>query len=227
MKLVTGAIALLSALALAAMSNAESPWYVSGSVGADFREASDGAVTFFKLNQTISAPGRTHATYDPGVVANVAVGRAITPHFRLEDEVGYVNYTGSQINPTTTSPSFPAFNGQTFSRTSGGDYSRITESLNAFYDFGPVYEIIAPYVGAGAGVSFGRRTTGHYADALGTPFQATGTTSVADGFGLLEGGLDIKLARGLTLVPAYRYSRSLGGRNESDHIGKLGLRYAF
>ena len=83
---------------------------------------------------------------------------------------------------------------------------------------------VSPYVGAGVGVSFGRKTTGYYADSFDHAFTS-GSASSTVGFGLVEGGLEIKLASRWTLVPAYRFTRSF--QNESGHIGKLGLRYAF
>jgi hypothetical protein len=91
---------------------ADSPWYVSGSVGGYFREADSTSTSFFKVaNPSVTAPGSVPRSFDPGVVGNVAVGYDLLPNVRVEAEFGYADYTGSALNPVTYNPNFPRLNG--------------------------------------------------------------------------------------------------------------------
>ncbi|HZL00901.1 MAG TPA: outer membrane beta-barrel protein [Caulobacteraceae bacterium] len=222
---IVGGVAGVLTLGFAA--HAESPWYVSGSVGDYFRVASTTATTFFKIDDpSITTNGTNHFSFDQGVMANVAVGYRLTPNVRLEEELGYSNDVASAINPVASSPDFPRLDGRTFSRQSGADYSRFTATVNGFYDFRNISSRFTPFVGIGGGVSDGRRTTGHFADADGDPFTGKGDSFVA-GVGLLEAGLNVGLSKRWSIQPAYRYVHIFKTGADDAHVADLGLRYSF
>jgi len=215
------------ALILGVAAHAESPWYVAGSVGDYFRVANATTTVFSKIDDpSITTSGTNHFSYDQGVIADIAIGYRLTPNIRLEEEVGYFHYVASGINPIASSPDFPLLDGRTFSRQSGGDYSRYTATVNGLYDFRSVSSRFTPFVGIGAGVSDDRRTTAHFTDSDGGPFRINGTSFVA-GVGLLEAGLDISLSKRWSIQPAYRYVHIFKTGADDAHVADLGLRYSF
>lgn len=225
------AVAGLAALAWAVNAEAQSPWqgpwYLEGSLGGYFRQPQEGPDVFHHSNTpTVTVAGTDTLKFSPGLVANLGVGRRITPHIRLEAEVGYAAYSGHSLNPYTTAPGFPALDGQTFTHRSGDRWSRYTGAVNAFYDFAPIAGRFAPYVGGGVGASANHRTNGIYADAAGQTFTTTGGSST-QGFAVVEGGVSIALSPHWAVVPAYRYVRYFADDQDVAHVAKVGLRYSF
>jgi opacity protein-like surface antigen len=215
------------ALSWAAAANAESGWYVAGSAGGYFREGVTEGETFYKITDpSVTAPGTIKFSFDPGAVANISVGYRVASHFRIETELGYDSYVGSSLNPFTTNPNFPHFDGRTFTRQSGAEYSRFTGTVNIFYDFSPLASRFTPYVGVGVGGESGRKTAGHFVSADGTTITGQSGTGSAV-LGLVEGGLNIALSKHWSVVPAYRYIHVFDGNGEAAHIAKLGIRYSF
>jgi opacity protein-like surface antigen len=220
-------ISCAAALVLLLMpaARAQSPWYVSGSLGGYFRENWIGVVGIEK-GATIDQ-GITSTSYDPGLSASLALGYKLPHGFRVEVEGGYIDYQTSRVSIDRSS--FANLNGQTFNRTSGGDNERWLGTINLFYDL-PVSGGLVPYIGGGLGIAQANSVVTHYVDASGTLF--TGTVRLADkAVGFLEAGLNIGVGGGFTVVPAYRYLQFFGSSssrgNEAAHIVKLGLRYSF
>lgn len=225
--LVSTAVGLAAALMWTMNAEADSPWYLEGSLGGYVRDSFSSPVTFRHTpGPSVTAPGVNTFKVNPGLIANVGLGYRVAPHVRLEAEVGYTTYTGDTLNPYTTAPGFPALNGQTFTRQSGDRWSRYSGTVNAFYDFIPIAGRFTPYVGGGVGAAAGHRTKGVYKDAAGQPFGSGGGSST-QGFGLLEGGVAIALSPHWALVPAYRYVHFFTEGQDVAHVGKVGLRYAF
>jgi opacity protein-like surface antigen len=219
---------LASALLLAASAlpaAAQTPWYVSGSAGGYWREDQSGPATI--TNGIVTAPGTIHESFDPGPVLNAAVGYRLPAGFRVEGEIGYAHYSAHAIVPVSSA--FPTLDGRTFNRRSGGDFNRYTATVNAFYDL-PLTATLTPYLGAGIGFAHADNTRTVFASASGAQFLQGGT-SRDHGVMLAEGGVAIAVAPSWSLVPAYRYVRyfATGNRtgDESAHVVKLGLRYAF
>ncbi|HEV7910239.1 MAG TPA: outer membrane beta-barrel protein [Methylocella sp.] len=209
-----------------AAGHAESPWYLSGSVGGYFREGDSGPVTI--TNHIITAPGTLKESYDPGIIANLALGYRLPARFRVELEAGYAEYQAATVNPS--SAPFPTLRGQDFNRQSGGQSRRDMGTVNVFYDL-PIAGQFVPYVGGGIGGEHGELTRAVFADANGNRFDQSGGESTR-GVAVVEGGVTITLSPAFAVVPAYRYLRIFGGgagfnASEAAHIVKLGLRYSF
>jgi opacity protein-like surface antigen len=209
-----------------AAAHAEGPWYLSGSVGGYFRESDSGPVTI--TNHIITAPGTLKDSFDPGIIANLALGYRLPARFRVELEAGYAEYRTSTVNPNSTP--FPTLRGQDFNRQSGGQNSRYMGTINVFYDL-PIAGPFVPYVGGGLGGEHGELTRAVFADANGNRFDEPGGQSTR-GVAVIEGGVTITLSPVLAIVPAYRYVRYFGGvvgfnDSEAAHVVKLGLRYSF
>jgi opacity protein-like surface antigen len=83
-----------------------------------------------------------------------------------------------------------------------------------------------PYVGGGIGDAAGRRSRGDFTASDGARF-ISGGDHASEGFGLLEGGLSVAIAKHWSIVPAYRYVRYFRSGQDAAHIAKLGLRYIF
>jgi len=217
-----------AAVGLAATSaRAESPFYVSGSVGGYFRESDSGSDQFFHRDApTVVVDGTDRRGFDPGVVGAVAVGYRLIPHVRIEGELGFSTETGSTLNPDTTAPGFAALNGQTFKHASGDRFTRFTGEANVFYDFSPFAGRFTPYVGAGVGGSANHQTAGEFIASGGTVFHS-GSGSSTEGFAMVEGGVSIPLTCNLSIVPAYRYVHYFADKEDVAHVVKVGLRYAF
>jgi len=220
-----------AAVGVSSSAWAESPFYVSGSIGGYFRESDSGPVQLFHSDvPDINVSGTTKRGFDPGEIGNLAAGYRLNAHVRIEAELGYATYAGSTLNPSTSAPGFPNLNGQTFRRTSGDRFARTTESANVFYDFAPLAGRFSPYVGGGLGVAESRKAFGDFAAANGVPFAAAGNAST-QGVGMVEGGVSIAITRNLSLVPAYRYMRFFGSDfaigQDVAHVVKVGLRYQF
>ena len=221
------AVGLATALTAFANAEAESPFYVSGSVGGYFRESDDAAVNVFHDDTpTVTVPATTKRSFDPGVMAAIAVGYRFGTHIRLEGEFDYSTYKGESLNPYTAAAGFPMLNGQRFKLASGDKFSRYTTTMNAFYDFSPIAGRFTPYVGGGLGVVQDDKTVGSFVSSTGTPFGST-AKSETDGVAVVEGGVSIALTPRLSIVPAYRYVRIFTGDQDVAHVVKIGLRYSF
>jgi hypothetical protein len=249
--------ALVAGAVVAACAHAESPWYVSGDLGGYFREGTSASGTFGKYvtsgsttttnsgsgsttvvsgsPQLVTARGSMKSAYDPGLTGHLAFGRRLGAHFRVEVEVGVAGYDRSTVYPKTTSSNFPALTGVAYDRKSGGDFQRVTEEVNAFYDFKPALHGAAPYVGFGLGAWEGRSSAAVYGRSsaietngttipAGWPFNIRGGSNTV-GFAMLEGGLSLRLNDRWSVVPAYRYMRGFSG--DVAHIAKVGFRYGF
>jgi opacity protein-like surface antigen len=209
-----------------AAAHAEGPWYVSGSVGGYFRQSDSGTVTI--TNRITTAPGTITDSFDPGIIANVAIGYRLPARFRVELEAGYAEYQTASVNPDSVP--FPTLRGQDFNRQSGGQNTRYMGTVNVFYDV-PISGPFVPYLGGGIGGSHGELTRTVFADANGNRFDEGGGQSTR-GVALVEAGITISLRPALAVVPAYRYVRFFGGPtglndSETAHVAKLGLRYSF
>jgi opacity protein-like surface antigen len=225
-------IALLAAAPCAAFcsavgAHAEGAWYVSGSVGGYFREDDTQNVTFFQVNDPqVRASGNIKHAYDPGVMGALALGYRLSPRLRAEIEISYSGYSGDTLNPFTTSPAFPNDDGRTFHRQSGANYSRVTGTVNAFYDFAPIAFRFSPYVGAGFGGSSDRKSAGRFVGPFGGTLDGA-SSSDATVVALAEGGLNIALSDHWSVAPAYRYVHYFDGESEGAHIVKASVRYTF
>jgi opacity protein-like surface antigen len=217
--------AAVAGLGLAPAAHAQSPWYVSGSLGGYFREDESGPETI--TNHVVTGPGTATDTFDPGFMANLAVGYRLPLNFRIEVEAGYANYTTATTNPQ--SALFPTLRGQQFTRRTGGGHTISMGTLNLFYDL-PIPGRFVPYIGGGLGGAHTDSQHTKFLDASGDGFTEAGGESTR-GVALVEGGLNIAVAPKLTLVPAYRYLHFFGipssRGDEVAHIVKLGLRYSF
>jgi opacity protein-like surface antigen len=222
---IVGAVAAAAAMGLSAQ--AETPFYVSGSIGGYFRDSLSGSDEFHQLGTpNIQVPGSDKLNFNTGLIGDVALGYRFAPHFRAEADFDYFTYTGSTLNPATSAPGFPELNGQTFKRVSGDRYLRYAGTANVFYDFSPIAGAFTPYVGGGLGAAAAHRTIGHFAAADGTPFTSGGGAST-EGLGMLEVGVSIAITPNLSLVPAYRYIHFFNGMEDVANVAKVGLRYQF
>lgn len=221
------AVAVAASCAVAGVAAAaDGPYYLSGSFGGYFRQSDQINATLFSAPiPIVTAPGTVGRTYDPGLVINLAAGYRLTSHLRVEAELGYAAYSGSTLKPATLQPSLLSYQGQTFNHVSGDDLSRLTGTLNGFYDFSPVRGV-TPYVGAGFGDSANHQSSGLFREADGGRFADKGG-SATHGLALLEAGFSIPLSRNLYLVPAYRYVHYFAAGQDVSHVVKIGLRYGF
>ncbi len=223
-----GVVGAIGVLASASAALADSPWYVSGSVGGYFRQDFSGADNFFhSATPTVTVPGTDRISYSPGVVGNIAVGYHLTPHIRVEGELGYVSYDASALHPYTTAAGFSDLNGQAFKHQSGDTYSRFTGSANAFYDFSAIAGRFTPYVGAGVGGSANHKSAGRFEASSGAIFTSGVGATATEGLAMVEGGVAIAVTRHLSLVPGYRFVHYFSSGEDVAHVAKLGLRYSF
>jgi opacity protein-like surface antigen len=204
---------------------AENSWYILGSLGAYLREDASGATSF--SNGIVSGQGTNRFSFDPGPIANVAIGHKLPANFRAEIEAGYASYFRSKVNPQ--SASIPALDGSDFNRVSGGRFNNYSGTLNLFYDI-PINDALAPYVGIGMGGVHRDLSRATYVSSGGTRFLVAGGSGNF-GTALVEAGLSVDIGQNLSIVPAYRYSHFFSDTPQSGdevaHIAKLGLRYSF
>ncbi|MGH7001166.1 MAG: outer membrane protein [Stellaceae bacterium] len=219
------AVSVAATLAALTSAQAEGPWYVSGSVGGYFREEATGTETF--KSGGVLAPGATAETFDPGIIANLALGHQLPARFRIEAELGYAHYDDQKLNLSNNA--FPALNGD-FNPRSGADRSRYMGSINLFYDLPDIGRFV-PYIGAGLGGAHGEASRGTFIGDNGVTFTQRFATNFTAGMALAEGGISINIDKNLAVVPAYRYVRFFGFNSsngpEVAHVAKLGLRYSF
>jgi len=212
-------------LLLVPAARAQSRWYVSGSLGTYFRENESGPEGI--TNHVVTGPGTATDTFDPGLLANLAVGYRLGAGLRLEAEAGYAQYQTATTNPQ--SAFFPPLKGQQFTRETGGGHTILMGTLNLFYDL-PVPGRFVPYIGGGLGGAHTETQHSRFLDASGNGFLEGGGESTR-GVALVEGGLNIALGAHAALVPAYRYLHFFGlsssRGDEVAHIAKIGLRYSF
>lgn len=209
-------------------AEAQSPWYVEGSVGGYFRDAQSSSEAFFhEATPTTTVPGTIKQTFSPGIIGDIGLGYRVSPHIRLEAEVGYFGYDTHAVNPSTAAAGFPELNGQTYTRQSGAEWSRYSGTVNAFYDFSPIAKRFTPYVGGGVGASADHRTTGLFTNATGQTFSGSPGGSSSEGLGFLEAGVAIAIAPHWAIVPSYRYVRFFSANEDVASVAKVGLRYSF
>jgi hypothetical protein len=223
-----GKLALVAAMALLAgggAAQAANGWYVSGSAGAYLRQDTRGTGQFTKAGAP-PAEGENATAYDAGFTLQAAVGRRVTPHLRLEAELGYASYLADHANPVTDDPLYPRLDGRTYARETGARSTRLTGALASFYDFGPVAAGLAPYLGGGLGVADAWTDSGLFQAADGAPLHLRGGDRTG-GFGFVETGLSIPLTAKLSFVPSYRYAHAFGGVRDRASVLSGGLRYAF
>ena len=218
------AAAMAAGLGAASAARADSPWYVSADIDRVFRPSDQVAAQFFHpATPSVTVPGTNGRDYDPGVGIAAALGYRLNAHIRIEGEISDAVYQVDKVFPRA--PGFPALNGQAFDRTSGAGVSRAGGAANLFYDFSPIARV-TPFVGIGAGASYGHADAGVFADAAGASFKSPGI-SAAVGTAMAEGGLSIPLGPHLALTPAYRYIRAFAPQGGAAHVVKAGLRYSF
>lgn len=219
------ALAAVSVLMMAASAaHAQGAWYINGSAGGDFFSDRTASTTFHN-GAGATAPGTHTTTYDPGYALTGSVGYHLPLGFRVEAELGYIHNDVDSTTPHLSSPTFAAINGTKFTNPNGGDYDRVTATVNMFYDLPVSFAGVTPYVGAGVGYYHLSASDAHFT----TPFGFTGRGgNASDAVVLAEAGATIPLAGALSLVPAYRYEHFFrDGGGEDSHILKLGLRFDF
>jgi opacity protein-like surface antigen len=200
-------------------AKADSPWYVTGSVGAYFREDTQFSAT------AVGDPGITGngvRSYDPGLLLALGVGYRLPHGFRVETEFSYIHLTvaktvyGSPFNVTRH------YVGPT-------DDTHYVGTLDLYYDL-PFSGPVIPYLGDGIGGAHEESTSATAVDQTGRSLHFAGGESTR-GVGLIDAGLNINLTDDLTLVPSYCWMRFFGGEGtnatEAAHIGKISLRYSF
>lgn len=98
-----------------------------------------------------------------------------------------------------------------------GKVTMMTATVGAYYDW-HVTDIYQPYVGLGLGAA-------HVRNKSNALLVDTGTSPA----GFLEAGLNMRLADGVTVAPAYRYLCVRGDDHPdlATHIVKVGLRVSF
>ncbi len=98
-----------------------------------------------------------------------------------------------------------------------GKVTMMTAMAGAYYDM-QVTDIYQPYVGLGLGAA-------HVRNKSSALLVDTGTSPA----GFLEAGLNMRLAEGVSVAPAYRYLRVRGDDHAdlATHIIKVGLRVSF
>ncbi|MQP66783.1 outer membrane beta-barrel protein [Niveispirillum sp. SYP-B3756] len=98
-----------------------------------------------------------------------------------------------------------------------GQVTMMSAMVGAYYDW-HVTDIYQPYVGLGLGAA-------HVRNKSATLLVDTGTSPA----GFLEAGLNMRLADGVSVAPAYRYMGVRGDDHPdlATHIVKLGLRVSF
>lgn len=224
-KLALFSVMVLTAGGVGSAHAEDSGWYVAGSAGAYFRQQSKSAARF---TRPLAAPavGVQKLTYGTGVNVQAAVGRRLTPHLRLEAELGYTAYDGDRLNPNAESPFFPRLDGRAFYRQDGSRFTRLTGALAGFYDFSATSGGITPYIGGGVGASANRRSAGLFQSADGAVLR-TGGGAGTEGFGFVEGGLAVPVTPKLSFVPSYRYAHYFRSGQDRAHVVSAGLRYSF
>jgi hypothetical protein len=221
-------VALAAASLWTVKAEAQSPWYVEGSVGGYFRDSQSVSSAFFnEATPTVTVPGTLGQNFDTGILGNIGLGYRVAPHVRLEAEFGYVDYDTHTLTPTTAAAGFSEFNGQSYTRRSGADWSRYSGTVNAFYDFSPIAAQFTPYLGVGVGASSDRHTAGSFVSAAGQTFTGSKGSSSTDGLGFVEAGFSVPVAAHWAIVPAYRYVHYFGSNAEAANVAKVGLRYSF
>jgi opacity protein-like surface antigen len=239
-------LVVLSALvALPRGAAAQSPWYVTGSVGALLRPDASRSTTFngtvekpvafpippfvFFVPTRTSGPGTSTATFDPGVFVDVGVGYRLPLGFRVEADLAYAHYRQNSVNPLSTDGTFPQLNGSRLTLLSGGGRDQYEAAALGFYDL-PVSWPLVPYVGAGIGGANLVAEDGTFAGATGTPKflvrggSATCLTMIA------EVGVTVALDDRWAVVPSYRFEHLFvpgNGLSDNGNIFKLGIRYSF
>jgi opacity protein-like surface antigen len=201
---------------------AQTPFYITGSIGAWQRTDDSRSTTFFNSRGQTGA-GTNTTTFNPGPVVDLGLGYHLPLGFRIEGELGYAHYSTDTASPLGTTRPFASLDGSRLSTTSGGDLSTFTATVNGFYDL-PVGGWIVPYVGAGAGYYHAWGTD----SVFGGRFTQHARTS-DNALVLGEVGLSFKVSDTLSVVPAYRFEHlfASGEPGWNVNIFKLGVRYAF
>lgn len=206
---------------------AESPLYVSGSVGAYFRDNVTNNSETFHNNLGRVGPGTNTMTYTPGPTINLAMGYKLLEQLRIESELGYTHYLTDTASPRSTNGAFPALNGSRLNANSG-EHNRYMATVNAFYDV-PLERNLTPYFGGGFGVTHSSGSTARFTTSLGGTFSQKSTNSDAATI-LGEIGFSVKISNSISVVPAYRFVHLFNSGSvteENGHILKLGIHYSF
>jgi len=222
---MTSRAALLSAGIILLSANsvlAQTPFYITGSIGAWQRTDDSRSTTFFNSRGQDGA-GTNTTTFNPGPVVDLGLGYHLPLGFRVEGALGYAHYSTDTASPLGTTRAFAALDGSRLSTTSGGDLSTFTATVNGFYDL-PVAGRVVPYVGAGVGFYHAWGTDAVF-DGRFTERASTSDNALVLG----EVGLSLKISRALSVVPAYRFEHlfASGRPGWNVNIFKLGARYAF
>ncbi len=172
MKYAAAALAGVSMLAAATVASANG-FYVSGSVGALYRDPVDGvtaektdpfgnSLSLGGVQQPYLIDSRTH--YDTGFDTEVAGGYRFDlgrlGAVRTELNLDYTDVSGSTIDQHSgQSPYFTTVYSATQRTASGLGAGRLNGTVNLFYDL-PFFRYFTPYVGGGVGYHYGWSAAG-------------------------------------------------------------------
>ncbi|MFZ0423111.1 MAG: hypothetical protein WAL80_09575 [Xanthobacteraceae bacterium] len=232
---VIGATQIMSAPMAAAQSfppqNApvQSPWYIEGSGGLDWRMDASRSTTFFSLvGPPVSTPGTNTIAFDPGYNLGLGVGYKLPWGFRAEIEGNYSHYTVSSLSPLSTNGAFPALNGSRLNVQSGGARDEYGGTVNAYYDL-PMSVSYVPYIGVGGGLETINAETVTVAGPGGVPHFTEFGGNATDAIILAEVGMTIALNEKWSVVPSYRFQHvflNSAAFPDNANIFKLGIRYS-
>ncbi len=246
------AIALL--LSVATTAKADSGFYISGSAGTAFHQASSTQQITTIPGFTIpgnSLPGigmpgfvgpptivvppisippttldvQRKYHFSPGVTLNAAVGYK----FDLSEwgairAEAELGYMSYDLDRIVLSGTTNRID----IVNSGATALRLSGTINIFYDL-PTSGPLVPFIGVGLGGQHGEdssgRAVGIYPSGTTAPVRILGGSGQS-GIWLAEAGFSIALTDAVSLVPAYRYEQTFEG-TQPAHIAKLGLRYSF
>jgi opacity protein-like surface antigen len=214
----------LGCLCLSGPAGAASPWYVEGSVGAQWTEDRTYGGTYPIL------PGETlqvtnTSSFSPGALFALGVGYRLPHRLRVEGELGYSPFSLTSAAPRAGGLAATLFDGSRRTITSGGARSLFTATAGLFYDL-PVAGRVVPYLGGGAGYYNLEAPVGYFTDhGLTVPVPGS---SINSALVFAETGLGIALGGRWTAVPSYRFQYLIvpGFSGFEEHVLKLGLRYA-
>lgn len=215
---------------LSTAAQAQTGFYVTGGVGALWRQDYSRSTLFNNAFGT-TAQGSTATSYDPGPVFSLGVGwRVPVLPIRIEAEAGYGHYTVSKASIQTSDPAFAGLNGASLHASSGGGRDRLTATVSAYYDL-PLPGPVTPYVGAGFGYWRGTSENTVFSDASGFPVLNARGTTVNNVLLLAEVGAAVRFVpfSRWSVAPAYRFQHlfAAGQPGVNEHIFKLAVRYDF
>jgi opacity protein-like surface antigen len=249
MKFVVIGAGAAASVAFCASSASAGDWYVSGALGAVFRDPSNTMIDqpTDPFGNRVSVGGQPvpyrvseHTDFKPGFEADVALGRRFTlgryGALRAEAELSYRDYqVGSSTVTSLPSSVYDTTVNASLKTTSGLHELRWAQTANLFYDFA-LFHGFTPYVGGGVGYQEGVQTSGdrlRTATVVSGGVQANPVTTVHqdstnqdDGTWLVEAGVAAPLTPRLSIAPAYRFTQSFDGRKPIN-VARVALRYNF